>query len=374
MTHRMPVAEPRRHGVSPCQDTAPLPALLDRWDVLALVTGLRRHLCLADRDILVLRAHLSVLPHGPLRVGDLNVSFMNLSEIQDRACGMDERRFRRGEVRLEEVGLIHRNLSANGRRFPERDASGTVVRAYGIDLSPLLARVPELETLRAKIEDADRQRRQRRNALSARISALVRSFGSELPDQIATLRDALRNVLRRKAICEQELKSLESQLSTFEAKREQEQEIPTPLAAPDSPPADAGQTVRHVEPELKDKYDGTAIAEVWHHSATLRQFYESPPSDQGTAWRILTDFASFLTVPRQTVDHLIAMLGWPEAVYHLDRVATCIETIKRPGRYLEAVLAKAAHPRPHRASSRGCEQPGRFTAVNQGRVVLSLPG
>lgn len=59
---------------------------------MSLVTELRQDLGLADRDVMVLRAHLTVLPQGPLDPRGLNISFMSVSEILSRACGMDERR------------------------------------------------------------------------------------------------------------------------------------------------------------------------------------------------------------------------------------------------------------------------------------------
>ncbi|MDO6575183.1 helix-turn-helix domain-containing protein, partial [Staphylococcus pasteuri_A] len=84
---------------------------------------------------------------------------------------MDERRFRRGETRLEQAGLIRRRLSGNGRRFPERDKSGRVVNAYGIDLAPLLASYDDLVAMADWRAEQDRVARARRNSISARLSA-----------------------------------------------------------------------------------------------------------------------------------------------------------------------------------------------------------
>lgn len=342
MKHEMPVAEPREHGVVPCPTAGSGPNVLDRWDVLSVVTALRRHLGLTDRDVMVLRAHLSVLPHGPLRPDGLNMSFMNLSEIQERACGMDERRFRRGEVRLEEVGLIRRNLSANGRRFPERDRSGAIVAAYGIDLSPLLSRFTELEERLAILTEEERHRRHRRNALSARMSAIVRSYGiASLPENLVDLRDALRNALRRKHPSDTELAVLERQLEQAETALNTDITVPEDAASPDKTPADAGQTVLHIEPKPKDQNDMAVedMDQVWRKTTTLREFYTEAPATARTAWRVLTDFASFLTVKRDLVERMIAGMGWIDTVRHLDALATGIDRIKRPGSYLETILA-----------------------------------
>lgn len=336
MKQIMPAALPRGQRVSPC----PIPGhpSVDRWDLLSLVTDLRRPLGLADRDIMVLRAHLSVLPQGPLVPGALNMSFMNLTEILDRACGMDERRFRRGEVRLEEAGLLHRRLSANGRRFPERDAAGVIVAAYGIDLNPLLERVAELRALKQALDDAALQQRQRRNALSARMAAVLRACAS-VPPALADLRDTLRNALRRKSPCETELAILETRLSAAEA------EIPARTATPpDRSAADAGQTVRHTESEQKDlkeeaaPLDPAEIPLSWSRTQTLKDFYTDPPRTQQAAFETLTGFASFLLITRDTVEHLLLKAGWAGAIRLIDHIATRLDAIRHPDRYLRAIL------------------------------------
>lgn len=353
MKQIMPAAMPRGQRVSPC----PTPGhhAVDRWELLSLVTELRRSLGLADRDIMVLRAHLSVLPQGPLVPGALNMSFMNLTEILDRACGMDERRFRRGEVRLEEAGLLIRRLSANGRRFPERDAAGVIVGAYGIDLNPLIDRHDALRSMKQQIDEDIQRQRQRRNALSARMAAVLRACAS-VPPALADLRDTLRNALRRKHPCETELAVLEARLTSAEA------EIATKSApvprTPDRPAADAGQTVRHIEPEQKDlKEEGPALdpAEIplsWAKTRTLKEFYGTAPQTQQAAYETLTDFASFLRITRGTVEAVLMKCGWAEAIRLIDHIATGLDRIRHPDRYLRAILedarslrAKATLPR-----------------------------
>ena len=168
---------------------------------------------------MVLRAHLTVLPAGPLRPDQLNLSFMKVSEILSRACAMEERRFHRGEVRLEAAGLVLRRLSANGRRFPERDSSGQIIGGYGIDLRPLLSSLDELAEIRDRIEAEKLALRQKRNHVSARFQNILRELyatARELPSHVAEFKERLRNALRRKTTTLKDLERLEAEVADLE--------------------------------------------------------------------------------------------------------------------------------------------------------------
>jgi hypothetical protein len=54
---------------------------------------------------------------------------MEIGALLERANCMDKRRFRRGEAPLVALGFVRRKLSANGRRFPVRNAQGQIVDA-----------------------------------------------------------------------------------------------------------------------------------------------------------------------------------------------------------------------------------------------------
>ena len=54
--------------------------------------------------------------------------------------------------RLAEAGVIAFHDSPNGKRWGHRDTQGTLVEAYGFDLSPLAARAGEFEALYAKVQ------------------------------------------------------------------------------------------------------------------------------------------------------------------------------------------------------------------------------
>ncbi|ETX13494.1 hypothetical protein OCH239_09900 [Roseivivax halodurans JCM 10272] len=183
--------------------------------MLALVRDLRRDLGIGDREIAVLGAHLAVLPKGPVSARDLLMSYAEVAGLLDRANGMDERRFRRGEARLEEVGLIQRRLSANGRRFPQRNANDEVVDAYGIDLRPLFMRAAELRRWQAQVQEKTRRRTALATRISSRIAELRRRLEKRLgsaPDVLIEFAQRARAITRRKTATIEELSALEVQI------------------------------------------------------------------------------------------------------------------------------------------------------------------
>ncbi|MEY8802191.1 helix-turn-helix domain-containing protein [Leisingera sp. XS_AS12] len=375
----MPAAQPRRHTLEVCRVYEGGRHKFDRWELLSLVTELRQRLGLNDRDILVLRAHLSVLPHGPLDPTGLNVSFMSVSEILSRACGMDERRFRRGEARLEAAGLVRRKLSANGRRFPERDREGRIVSAYGIDLSPLLNRVFELRDLHEEQIASRLALRNLRNEISARFAALTRAFasvGAPLPQSIENMRARLRRTLRRKAPCPQEMRELQEEIMSLEAavpgpETEPAGAGPSPRSAaadnigtasaslpdypsvtsgqtavsPDKTTGDDGQTVRHIESEPKEKNNrpqhsktGISIANAWSNASIIREYFPETPNSEHQLARVLMDFSGFLGLGQMTVLPAIQLLGPAKMILLLNYLGRNIAQIARPEAYLRSLL------------------------------------
>jgi replication initiation protein RepC len=351
---------------------------VDRWELLSLITKLRKPLGLKDREIMVLRAHLSVLPHGPLDPAKLNVSFMSVTEILVRACGMDERRFRRGEERLEEVGLIHRNLSGNGRRFPERNAAGEIVNAYGIDLAPLLDAHDSLVDMLYQVEEERRALRAWKNALSARLAAVIKalsSFDTPLPSWLDALRERTQKTFRRKEITKLELNLLEIDIQEAEIAATNStsavadnpetcqlciQPAPTPSEAQsdeaqvqvsaepilaDESADDDGQNVRHIE--SKPKYLNLTrirpdqerdVPPLWSNLKTIPDFFPSPPSSQGETLRIVADFSLFIGLGQKVIGRALESLGLPDCLIAIDYLAENITKIRNPEGYLISML------------------------------------
>ena len=180
---RMRVAEEIATAAEPGSNH---PAAVNKWALYRTVTALRDALGLSDRTLAVLNALLSFHPETALTLpkagapdeegGDDAIElvvFPSNRQLSARANGMAEKTLRRHLAALVEAGLIFRRDSPNGKRYARRGGEGDLAQAFGFDLTPLVARAPELEAA------AERQRRQesRRAALRERVSLLRRDVG-----------------------------------------------------------------------------------------------------------------------------------------------------------------------------------------------------
>jgi replication initiation protein RepC len=80
------------------------------------------------------------------------------NEFLCERTGIPERSVRYALAQLIAEGVIASKDSANGKRFAQRSAQGQIIRAYGFDLSPLLARLTEFQDRLAAIKEAERER------------------------------------------------------------------------------------------------------------------------------------------------------------------------------------------------------------------------
>ncbi|MFZ3584531.1 helix-turn-helix domain-containing protein [Loktanella sp. DJP18] len=365
MNKLMSAVSPRRQADDACPMHSTPVKSLDRWELLTLVTAMRREIGLTDRDVMVLRAHLTVLPQGPLIASGMNVSFMNVTEILQRACGMDARRFRRGEARLEQVGLIRRHLSANGRRFPERNHTGQIVQAYGIDLAPIFELYPRLLVLQETVTAENLALRQRKNALSAGLQEALRQLASSgrfLPDWADALRTSVRNALRRTGTTQADLDALAVDIAQITAEAEMHlpekaavrdviAPCPARLVAPtdkaiaqDIYTPDDGQIVRHIESKPKDLkkespfFDLRRIHLAWAQAVTLREFYPAPPSTERDLAAVLIQFSSFIGLGQTAMLKAMSILGWDNTILVVDYLASRTADIVKPEGYLTSML------------------------------------
>lgn len=72
--------------------------------------------------------------------------------------GISERSIRYALRQLIDLGLINAKDSANGKRFAQRSRDGKIIKAFGFDLGPLMARQSEFHKLSYLIEAAKRER------------------------------------------------------------------------------------------------------------------------------------------------------------------------------------------------------------------------
>jgi replication initiation protein RepC len=90
------------------------------------------------------------------------------ASVQQEALGLSESRVKMLNRALIEAGLITMKDSPNGKRYGKRDARGSIVEAYGFDLSPIAARHTEFLRLaaEAKAERIEMGRLRRRATIA----------------------------------------------------------------------------------------------------------------------------------------------------------------------------------------------------------------
>ncbi len=115
----------------------------DLWAVFDALAFCRARYNLTSSSLSVLRALISFVPKAEDDSHCRLIVWPSNQVLAERANGMDERTLRRHLRRLCDAGLIERRASSNGKRFALR-LKKTVVNAYGLDLSPLLARESEI--------------------------------------------------------------------------------------------------------------------------------------------------------------------------------------------------------------------------------------
>ncbi|MBT9385101.1 hypothetical protein KM176_14620 [Pseudooceanicola sp. CBS1P-1] len=333
---------------------APRPGhfIVDRWEVLQLVKDTARQTGLGEREVAVLAAHLSVLTKGPVRADQLLISYAQVAGMLDRANCMDERRFRRGEARLEELGFVTRRLSGNARRYPVRDSSGRIVDAYGIDLRPLFLRLEELLALRAEGAEETCRRNALRSRISAALSAQRRTLEARLgalPADIRTLHQDLRNLLRRAGTSEAELRGALRALEDL-APPALPAESAAPEVLPDSSSADAGQSARHSEPQEKEytrsePQPASDLHRLWPSLPEVAALYPSPPRDAPSLLKVIFEFSGFLGLRKTSLVASIREAGPERTLCFLDRMAARLDQIRQPDSYL-ASLSRGAEKRP----------------------------
>ncbi|KQY42621.1 plasmid replication protein RepC [Rhizobium sp. Root483D2] len=116
----------------------------DKWKILRDASASMSILGIQSNSLAVLDALLSFHPETELREGANLIVFPSNIQLALRAHGMAGATLRRHLAILVDAGLIARKDSANGKRYARKGSSGNIEKAFGFDLSPLLARAEEL--------------------------------------------------------------------------------------------------------------------------------------------------------------------------------------------------------------------------------------
>ncbi|TNF18371.1 MAG: replication protein C [Rhodobacteraceae bacterium] len=337
-----------------------------RRDLMAAVNTVGRDLGLRPASIVVLDALLSCLPCKSAETGTestitpatLLTVFASNATLCYRARGITDRQLRRHLLRLEEVGLIRRRDSANGKRFPVY-RGGKVVGAFGLDLTPLLVRAQELRDL------AERRRNEAAElrGLKAHIQSLrAQCLHLDLDDTAVQMVEATRNLMRRATATVVQARAIVRELTRMltggSRGPEDDADVPamprlddavdTPEAVAETreTPATDGQNVRHKESEKP--YTKKSCARLqprfWERLASVPEFYPHPPTSEQGLRRVLYDFGKMLGIGHGAVTMAIGRLGAIGTLQVQDQMAQRITTIADPERYLARALDRAVKP------------------------------
>ncbi|MDQ8727503.1 plasmid replication protein RepC [Bradyrhizobium sp. LHD-71] len=126
--------------------------VVHKWKIFHAICSARARLGVSERALSVLNALLTFHPETALRGEDDLIVFPSNERLTQRAHGMPASTLRRHLAVLVDNGLIVRRDSPNGKRYVRRGTSGDIELAFGFDLSPIVARAEEFETLAAEVE------------------------------------------------------------------------------------------------------------------------------------------------------------------------------------------------------------------------------
>lgn len=348
------------------------------YELLGPVRGLRKELGLTSNDVTVLTALISFLPRDWPASEDetslkLTIVFPSNASLSERANGIDERTLRRSLRRLNAAGLIDRKNSANGKRFPLR-YGGIIRDAFGIDLKPMIQNHDALKAkARKQMEERERLRSLRAEALALRTSLLHEQLLDEA--QLSSL-VIIRNILRRptltidvvlqiiaglRALGAATAKSYgecQSAITPMAETQEQSNENSNRGHCSEAVTARNGQNVRHIESEKKEikkigsrtkqKSDVKNATEpcmkrnpakmAWEDFSHVYSFFPDAPRTKKALNIILLDIARLLRIRKEKLLRGLKTAGAGKILLILDYLLGKSNTIRQPEAYFETIL------------------------------------
>ncbi|MGY9046514.1 hypothetical protein P775_23355 [Puniceibacterium antarcticum] len=334
-----------------------------RRELLAAVNTAAKDLGLRPASVVVIDALLSCLPCKDPKTGiDSPITPLTLLTIYAanttlcfRAKGITDRQLRRHLETLEDVGLIARKDSANGKRFPIQRC-GKVIGAFGIDLSPLLARSEEIMDLAQQRRDHAVELRGMRSCIQSLRMACLRL---DVDTEVTNFLDSIRNVLRRATTTVIEARAIISKLKgiiadyravSSPAQTSNRTAVNTPVEAsclaqkhnaePHEASATDGRNDRHKEPpkSYTKKTTHQSLTNLWQTLTHIRSFYPDIPRSDHHALQIVYEFGKMLRIAPDVLRGGIASKGWRAALEAEDEIAARVANIADPTSYFGRLL------------------------------------
>lgn len=341
-----------------------------KWHVLNAVRDAMTALGVSDRTLAVLSALLTFHPETTLTgEGDITV-FPSNESLAQRACGMGESTLRRHLAVLVERGLVIRRDSPNGKRYARRGQGGVIEKAFGFDLTPLVARAAEFD----RLAEAVRAERRAINLARERISLCRRDIekmiatGREegVPDDwdgFQSAYDALATPIRRRG-SRAELEPVADELETL---ANQIQEVLKAHIKTTKMSGNARQDERHIQnsntySQIESEHglpisQGAAIephpkpSKPPQRSYPLGMVLEACPDivDHArngiSSWRDFVATASavrpFLGISPSAWEEAKEVLGPEDAAVVVAAILQRVSAIKSAGGYLRSLTEKA---------------------------------
>ena len=338
-------------------------ASMDKWELLTQLTAARESYELSDRTLRVLAVLLGVHRERELIDGSSLIVYASNATLCERAHGMPESTLRRHLAALVASGLIARHDSPNGKRYKRRDASGSVVRAYGFDLRPLLLRAGEI----AHHARAAEIRRNEIALLREEVVLLIRDASdlaqlgraSELDEGLDAIEDAVilaKRQLRRKLGLE-DLSTIRDRLQPLVAALVEKLTPEVEAADPVTPELITldSQNERHIQVSDKTLIDlkertteppkakpaEKALSPILTACPDVLPYAEKHVSDWTGFVQLMARVAPMAGIDASTWHEACRAMGPEDAATTLAGIVQNVGTIRSPGAYLRSLSRKA---------------------------------
>lgn len=332
--------------------------------LMATVNTIAKDLGLRSTSVMVIDALLSCLPckdpetgtDTPINPRTLLTVYAANDTLCFRAKGITERQLRRHLVRLEEVGLIQRKDSANGKRFPVY-RGGKVVGAFGIDISPLLEKSEELCTLaKRRREEAEELRGLRSYIQKLRSQCQNMSLSDDLSlylaDTAKIIRRTTTTLSHARAIIKKlteiimEANETETGEPAKQAPMTYQRKIAhlkTKYEQPDTTQVSAtdGRNVRHKETpkSYTKKITHQTVSSLWGGLKTVSEFYPEIPRSETDLLQVVFEFGRILRIQSNILTRAVSKIGSLQTLMIQDQIAAKADRILDPDAYLCKTMA-----------------------------------